>query len=250
MRSPEDHFAWNFKAQLDKMRASCSSWNNRALLLKGKVTVYNTLMISLLQYVCANSTNVFMGQCLHLIHNKHAPQTIRQSVPHSWRTLLTAGFQDPVNHKFKLTFGGKQFDLLNSSPKAWYAESVRRLRIPFSRADKWTRDLGLQQIPDWEAIFSLPYKTFRETKLQAFSFKTLYRLTPCKHYLHTVRISETSTCSHCSDEDTIVHFLIRCPQTRTFWDKKFRWCEDHVNISLTHLSDLELLFGISDATGS
>lgn len=37
------------------MNACCKSWSNRALSLKGKVTVYNTLILSLLQCIVANS---------------------------------------------------------------------------------------------------------------------------------------------------------------------------------------------------
>lgn len=54
-RSQQDHFVWNFGPQLDKMRACCRSWNNKTLSLKGKVTVYNSLIVSLLQYVCTNT---------------------------------------------------------------------------------------------------------------------------------------------------------------------------------------------------
>lgn len=147
-----------------------------------------------------------------------------------------------------MTINGKKFDLLNSSPKAWYRESVRRLYTPFSRADKWSRDLGLQHHPEWETIFKIPYKTSRETKLQAFSFKVLYRLIPCRHYLYTIRATDSSTCTQCGDEDTLLHFFIRCPNVKTFWDKLFRWCEEHVNILLTQLTEQELMFGILELT--
>lgn len=54
-RSIDDHYTWNFSPQLTKMHACCKSWANRALSLKGKVTVLNTLVLSLLQYIVANS---------------------------------------------------------------------------------------------------------------------------------------------------------------------------------------------------
>lgn len=54
-RSLEDHYNWNFSTQIAKMAAACKSWSNRTLSLKGKVTVYNTLVLSLLQYIIANS---------------------------------------------------------------------------------------------------------------------------------------------------------------------------------------------------
>lgn len=53
--SEEDHFDWNFVPQLDKMKQTCSSWSNRSLSIKGRVTVFNALVSSLIQYVAMNS---------------------------------------------------------------------------------------------------------------------------------------------------------------------------------------------------
>lgn len=51
--STEDHYLLNFKPQLSKIRGVCESWNARNLSIKGKVTLVNSLMISLLQYQCS-----------------------------------------------------------------------------------------------------------------------------------------------------------------------------------------------------
>lgn len=48
-----NNLAWNFNPILNKIRATCNSWGNRSLSLKGKITVVNSLVISLLQYQCA-----------------------------------------------------------------------------------------------------------------------------------------------------------------------------------------------------
>lgn len=54
-RSPTEHYNWNFRNQVQKMRSTCQSWSNRTLSYKGKVTVFNVLVISLLQYVVTNT---------------------------------------------------------------------------------------------------------------------------------------------------------------------------------------------------
>lgn len=54
-REPEQHYQWNFKPQLQKMHNTCKSWSNRTLSLKGKTTVFNCLVVSLLQYITANT---------------------------------------------------------------------------------------------------------------------------------------------------------------------------------------------------
>lgn len=52
--SLEDHYSLNFKPQLAKVKGVCESWSARSLSIKGKVTLVNSLMTSLLQYQCAS----------------------------------------------------------------------------------------------------------------------------------------------------------------------------------------------------
>lgn len=46
-------YSWNFMGILDKIQKVCDSWHHRTHSLKGKVTVANSLLISLLQYPCS-----------------------------------------------------------------------------------------------------------------------------------------------------------------------------------------------------
>lgn len=52
-RSEEANYLWNFKEPLCRIQNVCEAWNNRNLSIKGKVTVANALLISLLQYPCS-----------------------------------------------------------------------------------------------------------------------------------------------------------------------------------------------------
>lgn len=54
-RSLMDHFLWNYKGSLDRIRGICDSWIHRDLSIKGKISVVNSLLISLVQYVASNS---------------------------------------------------------------------------------------------------------------------------------------------------------------------------------------------------
>lgn len=51
----EEHFRLNFAPQLAKIDNICNSWSNRSLSIKGKITVINSLLTSILQYPCAYS---------------------------------------------------------------------------------------------------------------------------------------------------------------------------------------------------
>lgn len=42
-RGPQEHYDWNFQPQINKMKGGCA-WNNQALSLEGKLTVYNCLI--------------------------------------------------------------------------------------------------------------------------------------------------------------------------------------------------------------
>lgn len=48
----EDNYRLNFLPNLKKIRNICTSWSNRSISIKGKVTLITSLMISLLQYQC------------------------------------------------------------------------------------------------------------------------------------------------------------------------------------------------------
>lgn len=50
---PEFDYDLNFQPILWKMKRCCSSWELRSLSLKGKIVVINTLVVSLLQYMCS-----------------------------------------------------------------------------------------------------------------------------------------------------------------------------------------------------
>lgn len=49
---------------------------------------------------------------------------------------------------------------------------------------------------DWHGVFGLSFKTTRETKLQSFAYKTIYRLTPCNKYLGMINIRKLTFRHH------------------------------------------------------
>lgn len=51
----DEHYRWNFAPRLEQIKKVCGNWMNRNMSLKGKVTLINALMISVLQYPCACS---------------------------------------------------------------------------------------------------------------------------------------------------------------------------------------------------
>lgn len=174
--------------------------------------------------------------------------SIRQSIPFEWRAKLMSQFSGDPTLKHEFIINIKRFNILNSGPKQWYSEWVKKVQTPFNRAESWQRELGvlpLQKPPDWEKVFVIPYKSTRETKLQAFVFKVLYRLTPCNKHLHTLRIKDSHKCSFCDEVDTITHFFCECHTVRAFWSGLKSWCSQYLDIALDRLSMPEILLGVT-----
>lgn len=162
--------------------------------------------------------------------------------------MLTRDFQGDLNRPFTMEINHSEIDIFNSSPKRWYREMVKEARPAFTRAESWRRDLNndnLLREDTWNNIFSLPFKTSRETKLQSFGFKLANRLTPCGKYLHKIRVREDPCCLECGNEDTIVHFFLSCPLARNFWNKLANWCDSHINLSFAQLSETEYILGVT-----
>lgn len=126
--------------------------------------------------------------------------------------------------------------------------SGKHFQKTIKRQDSWTRDLAENFADsglDWESIYTNPYRSSRETKLQSFSFKVTHRLIPCNYYLHKLRIKESEQCSFCPATGTIKHFMCECPDVQQFWDRLTSWLDDYTHLSLMGLSSTNLLFGVS-----
>lgn len=52
----DENYKLNFEGPLTKISRICNAWSNMSLSIKGKITVLNSLVISLLQYPCSATT--------------------------------------------------------------------------------------------------------------------------------------------------------------------------------------------------
>lgn len=95
----------------------------------------------------------------------------------------------------------------------------------------------------WAEIYKAPYLAARETKMQAFQFRVIHRVVPCNKFLKNIRIRSSDECSFCPQPDTIQHFLVQCPRTKSFWDNVSEWLDRETGIQL-HVSVRTRLFGV------
>lgn len=85
--SSEDQYRFNFEPNNLKIKAICAVWIHRNLSMEGKVTLSNSLMISLLQFQCASTITP-----IRAIQEFKKFQTIQQNL--STRTLSNSNSQE------------------------------------------------------------------------------------------------------------------------------------------------------------
>lgn len=138
--------------------------------------------------------------------------------------------------------------LLSKSSKSIYYILVKLKKQAVTSQSRW-KELFPTNNPDqhtlWSNIYRNPYKTARDTKLQAFQFRILHRFLPCNKYLKNIRIRREDTCSFCTELNTTEHFLFACPMVRSFWGKITSWLERETDLRLI-LSTESVIFGVPD----
>ncbi len=75
----------------------------------------------------------------------------------------------------------------------------------------------------WKTLFTIPFISTRDTRLQSLQYKILHRTLPCNEWLNNIKIKSESTCSYCNEINTITHFVIDCISNKYFWKSWARW---------------------------
>lgn len=63
--SPEDQYRYHFVPKLLKLKGICNTWIHRNLSMRGKVTLINSLMVSLVQFIQPNTIRTSGGMELN-----------------------------------------------------------------------------------------------------------------------------------------------------------------------------------------
>ncbi|CAH1776583.1 unnamed protein product, partial [Owenia fusiformis] len=73
---------------------------------------------------------------------------------------------------------------------------------------------------DWKHIFTLPFKTVREPRIQCLQYKLVLNVTPNNQFLTRKKIKNSNLCDFCKNDkiDDTIHFFIECPNSSKIWD--------------------------------
>ena len=150
---------------------------------------------------------------------------LKDAIPQSWKKILkdqpipstTLVIQEPIMTKSKKIV----IPLKNITNQTLYWIMINKKQTEPVTKVKWMRELGISE-SDWGYVFQ-NNKTIRQTKIQAFQYKVLFNLTPCKLYLHRIGKSVSAICDKCNKLDDIVHYFSECTECQPFWNTLNTW---------------------------
>ena len=102
--------------------------------------------------------------------------------------------------------------------KQFYAEFIRikTKDVHAAAIHKWEELYPNYQF-EWKEIYSLPYKTCRETNLQSFQYQIINRYIACNSALFKWGKVESPLCTECKEIEDIEHLLFTCSKVKPFW---------------------------------
>lgn len=170
---------------------------------------------------------------------------IRAILPCKWKRLITTSTINDAPLPTMELADKSQVNTHDASSKRLYSYFIEYKVTKVSSQLKWETVFHTpQQERDefWNKGYSLPFKTVRETKIQAFQYKVLHRLLPCNKYLKIIKVKEEDTCISCPEVDTLEHFLFLCPRVQAFWKGITQWLAREADLHF-NITTEEYLFG-------
>lgn len=172
---------------------------------------------------------------------------IRMALPCRWKRLIQSPANPQLQNKpYITTTEGDPMAVTAKSSKDIYRLLIKYSLPAITSQARWNDVFPVDTTnmkEYWATIYKAPYKSVRDTKLQAFSFRIVHRFLPCKRYLKNIRIRADDICSFCPSVDTIDHFLFECPIVQTFWKEIVEWFDREADIQLS-VSLRAFLFGV------
>jgi hypothetical protein len=72
---------------------------------------------------------------------------------------------------------------------------------------------------DWSTLWTNIHEAPITQKAKVTWFKVIHDMIPTRARLHTIRLSPTDTCEHCTQQDTLRHRLTECGVTIGNWER-------------------------------
>lgn len=175
---------------------------------------------------------------------------IRAAIPCAWQRKIISPADNKIDGSPRIMSMEEQgsVKVIGKTSKFLYSNVIKSLKPRVTSQLRWSemfpRDDNEKE-EYWAAVYRNPYKSVRDTKLQAFHYRVVHRFLPCNKFLQNIRIRRDVICSFCAGSDSIEHFLSLCPIVKSFWKDVWEWFAREVDVQL-NIPLRAFLFGVPD----
>ena len=99
------------------------------------------------------------------------------------------------------------------------------------------------------AIYKLPFRITRETKLSIFKYEIIHNILLCRNLLYKMNISESPLCQFCNEVESLLHTLVNCPNIQDYWNSVLLWWNNQNN-DIYNFDELGIMYGYDPGSSS
>lgn len=126
---------------------------------------------------------------------------IRAAIPCMWKRKIINELRREITPKPTISMvEDSTINILAKSSKTLYYTLLKLQKTTITSQLRWNEQFlqeEYRQHEYWSSIYTSPYKTALDTKLQAFYFRVVHRFLPCNRFLSNIRIKRDDWCSFC-----------------------------------------------------
>ena len=218
-------------------------WNNRHILIDGKSVYWKEWheagIIRIKDLLDEN--NGFLTPDKFLLKTGlKAPFTklfgLISAIPYRWKCALRSGFI--MNNEDMEQNTNMEINAITSK-KARNIFIQRKFVEPLASLRLCRQGVDSSKL---SAIYMLPFKITKETKLSIFQYKIIHNILPHRVLLHRIKIVNSPLCIHCDSLETLSHMLVNCIVIQKFWFDVISWWKIHSGECLL-FDDLSIMYG-------
>ena len=221
-------------------------WNNKHILIDGKSVYWkewHEAGILRIKDLLDENNKFLTFDKFRLKTGLKVPFTmlygLMLAIPYNWKCALRQSSRDNLDMEQHLTV---EFDTIN-------CKRVRNILIQRKFVEPLASFRLCRQGVDGSkvsAIYMLPFKITKETKLSIFQYKIIHNILPHGVLLHKMGIVDSPLCIHCDSLETLSHMLVNCSVIQEFWFKVISWWNSHSDDCLS-VDILSILYGYNAA---
>ena len=168
--------------------------------------------------------------------------SLKSAIPTDWRKAIKNSTDTVVKPKNQIYINGFLKDIKVLESRDVYSEFVRNERKKPAAVSRWETIYENVNF-EWEHIFTIPYMSARDTKLQSLQYQVLHRFYPTNSNLSKWFADHNDRCLLCNIKDTIEHYFYYCDDVQQFWNMFMEWWHE-VTLANVQLTLFDIIFGI------